>query len=109
VPLAETAPSPSSPFFGTTAFRYTVNHCQNHDELTYLDDIEIRFATGLEIGMCKFPDILLDLTSIVVDVLDLPGQHSLYIAKHIDVPLRNRTCSAGGRNSKSWNDGTSVV
>jgi len=39
--------------------------------MAYLDTVQVRLATGLEVGMGEFPDILLDLPCVVVDVLDL--------------------------------------
>lgn len=60
--------------------------------MIYLDTVEIRFASSLEIGMCKFPDILLDLASIVVDMLNLSCQLDRQSSAFGSLPWRNRTC-----------------
>jgi len=48
---------------------------QTQIDWTYFDAVQIRLASSLEVGMGELPDVLLDLTSIVVDVFDLLGQN----------------------------------
>lgn len=47
------------------------------DGETYLDTVQVGFLTSLEIGMLKFPYILLDLTCVLVRVFDLEDQHGI--------------------------------
>jgi hypothetical protein len=63
-------------FLGYNRFSLSVSKVSVFSRnLTYLDAVQVGFASSLKIGMRKFPDVLLDLTGIVVDVLDLDCQH----------------------------------
>ena len=48
---------------------------QTRVDWTYFDAVQIRLSSSLEVGMSKLPDVLLDLTSVVVNVFYLLGQN----------------------------------
>jgi hypothetical protein len=47
----------------------------NRGHLAYLDTLQICLAACLKVGMRKLPDILLDLSGVVINVLDLKVSH----------------------------------
>lgn len=72
MPPLPVEPSPSSPFFGTTALRCSVSYIgEISANLAHFDTVELGLAPGLEVWVGELPDVLLDLSRVVVDVLDL--------------------------------------
>lgn len=46
------------------------------DLTTHLDALQIRLATRLEVWVLKLPDVVLDLSGVLVNMFDLPSAHA---------------------------------
>jgi len=75
---------------------------QTRVDWTYFDAVQIRLASSLEVGMGELPDVLLDLTSIVVNVFYLLRSESLrfgpkvaYLGEAVFIELSNKTGEIG--------------